>query len=168
MLANIFCLLENLVMQFEAYPRTQKDGSNFRVTFEPPEIDCVVSAHAEFIYNCHLLGNPSSISTFHERVANSRGAEKITNNFVSLEDLKNVLIKFHEGTSDAILQMPEDTAVPPFASKYIPERQALGRQALSLAEQLDQKQIEADDPSFQAKNMIEGIENLLRQSSDDL
>ncbi len=102
---------------------------------ELSEINVVRAAYREAILFRAEKGNSGSISDFDRYVA--KKAEDTDYDLVLSLHSKNQIIEileqFHERTDEAIVEIPDQSLIPPFENDYIVTRFNLGEMALTLA-----------------------------------
>jgi hypothetical protein len=118
-------------MKFEELPLGGK--YLYRITMEGDEIDAVAAAYREFMYS-----NPDALTEHVARVAewSSETDRPEWIEFNNSNYIANKLVEFHEGTNQAIQNIPEQTGVPPFLNIDIAKRWRLGQIAVALVDEI--------------------------------
>ena len=116
------------------------EGDNNSEEFD--EVDVIRSAYREAILYRAQKGNTSSISNFDRFVA--KNAEDTESNLVlrlhSEVQILEVLDQFYERTEQALIEIPDQSLIPPFENTYIVTRFRLGEMALNLANEIREAQ----------------------------
>jgi hypothetical protein len=134
------------------YEKTGEAGHPHRLVFEGSEVGIVRAVYREAIYNLARRGNAGSISDFDASIAGWDDKEKtMTLRIVDPTSVTDRLEEFHANTGDAITEIPEATAVPPFESDDIHKRHILGQKALGLAEAIHEEAIAGSANGIEAE-----------------
>lgn len=103
------------------------------------EINVVRAAYREAILLRAEKGNTGSISDFDRYVAKKAEEDTDTDLVLTLRSknqIIEVLEQFHDRTDEAIVDIPEQSLIPPFENDYIVTRFTLGTMALNLADDI--------------------------------